>query len=131
MRIAVVAFCIALPGCMGGNFAYKNYESGKEMHAPVGGTMTSIEWGRYRSMEIEKIKAAGIRKDLLYSGKSGSTIRISYREFTFYNGYTIARPDFFKELTYDLSESDIITFEDMRIKVLSATNNEIVFEVLQ
>jgi len=116
---------------MGGNFAYKNFELRKEMHATVGSTMTSMQWGRYGALEIEDIKESGIRKDLLYAGKSGSTIKISYREFVFHKGHTLARPEYSQELTYDLSESDTITFEDLRIKVLSATNNEIVFLVVQ
>jgi len=114
---------------MGGNFSNRNFEVGKEMHAPTGGIMTSSEEGRYGALEIDDVKERGIRRDLLYAGKSGSTIRISYREFAFYKGSTLARPGYSRELTYDLSESAVITFDDLKIEVLSATNNEIIFKV--
>jgi len=63
--------------------------------------------------------------ELIYSGLSGRTIRISYREFS----NDMARPAFYQDLTYELTESDTITFKSLRIKIFEATNSSIVFSV--
>ena len=65
--------------------------------------------------------------ELLYSGRQGSSINLSYRESV--DG--MARPSFYQALTYDLSESKEITFKTLHIKIYDATNNSIVFAVLR
>jgi len=64
-------------------------------------------------------------QEMTYYGKTGSTIKLGYREYT----KNIARPAFNQELTYDLSESKIIGFKGMSIEVLLATNSNIKFIV--
>jgi hypothetical protein len=65
------------------------------------------------------------REELIYNGKSKDTIRLSYREYK----NDMARPAFYQDLTYDLSESREIAFRDLRIEVLEATNSAIKFIV--
>ena len=67
-----------------------------------------------------------LRKELLYSGKTGSTIEISYREFR--GG--LAAPAFYQNLKYDLSESKSIRFQRFRIQVLEADNQMLRFIIL-
>lgn len=67
-----------------------------------------------------------IKEELLYTGRSGNTISISYREYL----QNLARPAFYQELHYDLSQSDIIVFRKFRVKVLGANNEFISFQVL-
>ncbi|MEI6896231.1 MAG: hypothetical protein V5786_01855 [Psychromonas sp.] len=64
--------------------------------------------------------------ELIYSGKSQSTINIAYRE---YIGKSI-KNGFIQTLSYDLSESNIIQFKNIKIQVLKATNTNIMFKVL-
>ncbi len=64
--------------------------------------------------------------ELVYVGLTGSTIRLMYREYS--NNF--ARPAFSQDLTYDLSQSKIITFRSYRIRVLEATNDSLKFVVL-
>ena len=64
---------------------------------------------------------------LLYSGRQGSSINISYREMV--DG--MAPPAFYQALTYDLSESREITFKTLHIEVYDATNNSIAFAVMR
>lgn len=66
------------------------------------------------------------QQSLIYLGKSGTVIKFGYREF-FENH---ARPAFSNEISYDLKESDIIGYKHAKIKVISATNTEITYEVL-
>lgn len=65
------------------------------------------------------------KQELIYVGKSKDTIRLSYREYI----KDMARPAFYQDLTYDLLESREITFRDLRIEVLEATNSAIKFFV--
>lgn len=68
------------------------------------------------------------RKELIYNGRSGDTIRMIYREFT---SGDLARPAFTQELQYDLSQQTEIGFREVRLKVESATNTVINYRVLQ
>lgn len=71
------------------------------------------------------------KHELIYSGRSGNTIRIFYREYSGSTMEHFARPAFFQELQYDLSESTVIAFKHYRIEVLEATNEWIRFLVIQ
>lgn len=66
------------------------------------------------------------KEELIYSGRSGNTITLNYREFT----DNFARPAFYQEAKYDLSSSKILTFRDFKIKVINADNSSITFEIL-
>lgn len=67
-----------------------------------------------------------IRKELLYSGRTGNTIEIAYREFR--GGF--AAPAFSQNLKYDLSESRTIQFQKFSIEVINADNQRITYKVL-
>lgn len=64
---------------------------------------------------------------LIYSGRVGSKISVSYREFS--NGH--ARSAFSNVAEYDLSESSIIFYKGAQIEVLEATNQFIKYRVLK
>jgi len=67
------------------------------------------------------------RRTLIYSGRVGNKLKISYREFS----NNMARSAFSSEVEYDLGESSIIGYAGARIKVISATNTEIKYEVIK
>lgn len=69
---------------------------------------------------------ASFQQTLLYSGRIGDKINISYREFS----GNIARPAFSNDVEYDLSTSDEIAYRGARIQVIEATNSSITFRVL-
>lgn len=66
-------------------------------------------------------------KELLYSGISGKTIEVAYREFR--GGY--AAPAFSQNLKYDLSASKFIRFQNFEIEVIRADNNSITSRILR
>ena len=72
------------------------------------------------------LTASSYKEELIYTGRSGSTIHIAYREYK----QDFARPAFFHDLQYDLSQSNLIAYRGYRIKVMDATNEEITFIVL-
>ena len=66
-----------------------------------------------------------IRKELIYSGRNGNTVEVSYREFR--GGY--AAPAFYQNLKYDLDQSKVIRFQKFTVEVLAATNESITYKV--
>ncbi len=119
---------------------FKSYSVGREATATIGEAFLVDQSG-----SVEKVKTwVGIlnskdgwkveehysqdfvRKELLYSGKSGSTIEVSYREFR--GGF--AAPAFFQNLKYDLTESKVIRFQRFRIEVVQADNQAIQYKIL-
>lgn len=75
----------------------------------------------------ELILKGSFGRELIYSGKDGNNIKVSYREYK----DDMARPAFFQNLTYNLKESDIIRYKNYKIKVHKATNEEISYTVLE
>jgi hypothetical protein len=61
------------------------------------------------------------KQELLYNGRTGTTVRFTYREYK----DDFARPAFFQDLTYDLNESKTIGFRGMLIDILEASNSTI------
>lgn len=76
----------------------------------------------YEDIESEK----NFIQEFLYNGKSGNTIKFSYREFN----NNLIRPAFTQELQYDLDDSDIIGFRKLRIQIINATNTQIDYKIL-
>jgi hypothetical protein len=82
--------------------------------------------------QFEQVKKPLLTQDsfqqtLIYSGKVGNKINISYREFS----GNIARPAFNNNVEYDLSESPIIGYKGAQIEVLEATNQHIKYRVIR
>lgn len=69
---------------------------------------------------------SSFEQTLLYNGKVGSKVTVSYREFS--NG--MARAGFTNEASYDLSDSKIIGYKGARLEVLNATNTELTYKVI-
>lgn len=70
----------------------------------------------------------GFRHELLYQGLSGNVIKLLYREFV----NDLVRPAFQQELSYTLETSGPteVSFRGTRLRIYSATNNAIRYEVL-
>ena len=67
------------------------------------------------------------QRTLLYSGKVGNKINVSYREFA----DQFARVAFTNTAEYDLSESKVIGYKGAQVEVLEATNQYIRYRVLR
>lgn len=67
-----------------------------------------------------------IRKELIYGGRSGSTIEVSYREFR--GG--LAAPAFSQNVKYDLATSRVIRFQRFQIDIQKADNQSITYLIL-
>jgi len=69
----------------------------------------------------EDWRSDSFRRQLVYNGRSGPTIKLLYREF---NEERI-RPAFTQEVTYDLEGGETIGFKGARFKVIDASNTTI------
>ncbi len=69
-----------------------------------------------------------VEKELLYAGRQGDTLHITYREYT---GSGLARTPFFQQAYYDLKTSNEIVFQNWVIKIIDANNQQIKFKVVK
>lgn len=66
------------------------------------------------------------RFELIYNGIEGTNVKLVYREYV----GDLVRSSFFQNLTYDLDESNIITFKNIDLQIIEANNSIIKFTVL-
>lgn len=74
----------------------------------------------------EEWQPDSLRRELVYNGRSGDTIKLLYREFS----DDMMRPAFTQEVAYDLEQGETIGFKGTRFRVYEANNVEIVYTVL-
>ncbi len=67
------------------------------------------------------------QQTLIYSGKVGNKINISYREFS----NNLARPAYNNDVEYDLSESNIIGYKGAELEIIKADNRSITYRVIR
>ncbi len=140
---AAIATGFVLLGCATTTLerkTFKSYSVGREATATIGEAFLVDQKGSVERMKSwvgilnspdgwkveERYSQDFIRKELLYSGRSGSTIEVSYREFR--GGF--AAPAFFQNLKYDLSESRIVRFQRFSIEIIQADNQAIRYRIL-
>ena len=67
------------------------------------------------------------QQTLLYSGRVGDKLKISYREFS----NNVARPAFNNDVEYDYSTSKTIAYKGALLEVISADNTNITYKVIR
>lgn len=77
--------------------------------------------------DVGDIGLENFQRTLIYSGRVGDTVRITYRESS--NG--VARPAFANDVEYDLSESRIIGYQGAELEIIDATNRSIRYVLLK
>lgn len=77
--------------------------------------------------DVGNIGLESFQRTLIYSGRVGDTVRITYREFS--DG--MARPAFANDVEYDLQESSILGYRGAKLEVLEATNRYIQFILME
>jgi hypothetical protein len=66
------------------------------------------------------------KQSLIFLGKEGAKIKIGYREYK----QDLERPSFTNDINYDLSESDIITYKNASLQIITVNNSSIKYKVL-
>jgi hypothetical protein len=91
------------------------------------GSLNPIISVDYFKIEPVSIKLKNdFQQTLIYMGKEGNKIKISYREFS----NDLARPAFTTDISYDLNESHDIAYKNAQITIISATSANITYKVL-
>ena len=131
-------FSLALMGCASvvlKSETFKTYFVGATVSSNVGDPFLVVQNGTVQTVrswvgvsnspdgwEVRDVYSNDyLRKELVYSGRSGDVVDISYRE---YRG-GLAAPAFFQSLHYDLSDSSMIGFQNFQLSVVSANNSTI------
>lgn len=137
MKVRGLSFLTACVACLACSpltrYSTKNYTPGSPVTATVGAPLISVEHGTKEGDLFVSREA----KQLIYSGKAGTIVRFSYREFAgdrLSDGGTAnlyARPAFTQDVQYDLADGNEIAFQDMRLNILKASTSNITAEVLQ
>ena len=87
--------------------------------------ITSLHSFKKISIEVSE-KGPSLRRELIYTGRSGNSISLLYREFK----EDMARPAFSQALQYDISTDKVIGYKNARFRVIDANNTSISYEVL-
>jgi hypothetical protein len=74
----------------------------------------------------ESSEAGSFKRELIYTGVTGSTINLLYREFL----NDLARPAFSQELKYDLAQGSTIGYKGARFQIIKATNTSITYKAI-
>ncbi|HEU4460107.1 MAG TPA: hypothetical protein VFR90_13375 [Methylibium sp.] len=82
---------------------------------------------RHKVGKVIDRKQPNFRQELLYGGRVGNQIKLTYREFS----DDFVRPGFAQEAQYDLGADQTIGFKGARIQVLEATNTTLKYKVLK
>jgi hypothetical protein len=77
-----------------------------------------------KQLTVEAVDS--VKREILYDGRAGTTIHLSYREFV----KDLARPAFTQELSYDIRDDRTIGFKGARFEVINANNTSIRYKLL-
>lgn len=93
-------------------------------------TTAGDPWPANPSMNYGKVIDKGrpyFRQELIYGGRIGSQIRVTYREFS----NDRIRSGFTQEAQYDIDADKVIGFKGVRIEVIDASNTDITYKVVR
>lgn len=125
--VSMLAMVVILGGCGLANSVYLNYnfKAGMELTTSVGNPMVEITQACKNGVDGKVHSSITVR--LIYSGRSGNTITITYQMFS----NDLTRPTSSEDLTYDISEKKKIAWGSTVIEVKEASNSFIRFVVLE
>lgn len=92
----------------------------------LGVQKVDVNFALFRPTLLIDVKDDNLRKELIYTGRAGNQISVTYRE---YKG-DLARPAFFQTLTFDLNQGHIFGFQGSRFEVVDASNTQIKYRII-
>lgn len=81
----------------------------------------------YSPEKLLKVQPNSFQQVIEYNGKSGDTLKFTYREFS----NNLARGSFTTDFTMDLKEGNQFGYKGALIEVIDATNSQIKYKVLK
>lgn len=82
---------------------------------------------RFKIGKIVDRRQPNFRQELIYGGRVGNQIKLTYREFS----GDLIRPGFTQEAQYDIATDTTVGFKGVRITVIDATNTRLKYKVLK
>ena len=83
----------------------------------------------YKKMDLPMPHRGAFKYDIAYDGYSNQTLHLSYREF---KGKSLDRPVYTQQVKYDVRKfPDIVVFRNVKIEVLDADNDRIVYKIIR
>lgn len=82
---------------------------------------------RFKVGKIVDKAQPNFRQELIYGGRLGNSIKLTYREFS----GDLIRPGFTQEAQYDITTDATVGFKGVRILVTEATNTRLKYKVLK
>ena len=74
---------------------------------------------------VSSSETTGTKKELIYQGMDGNTLRLRYREFF----RDIVRPSYDQTVEYNLDNSKEISFRGLSISVIEADNQYLIYSI--
>ena len=74
---------------------------------------------------VQSAETTGTKKELIYQGRDGNTLRLRYREFY----RDIVRPSYDQTVEYNLDEATEITFRGLGITIVEADNQYLLYTI--
>jgi hypothetical protein len=112
-------------------YRISHYDLNKEYITKAGSPMVVREkcWGdSYHQAAI--LKNCILRQELVYSGREGYVIHITYKGYVGEKSNYSPKESFLQDVGYDLRQSDIVSYRDIYFKVIEATKTSIEFMVI-
>lgn len=144
ISLIVVVATALLSGCASTVIeqrTFKSYTVGRDLTATTGSVMFTDQNGYITKRRVwvgilnspdgwkttTEPSEDFYKKELIYSGLSGTTVELNYREFR--QGY--AAPAFYQSVKYDLAESKTVQFQNFTIDIIAADNRQIRYKIVR
>jgi hypothetical protein len=107
-------------------YLYKSYKLNDTISVPVGSPMFTYSKGT-KVVGIDPGVVSGVGEELIYAGIVGKFLKLFYREYSENTTGSYARPSYFLELQYDISQDTLIVFREYLIDILNANQRGITY----
>mgnify|MGYP000282325422 CR=1 FL=1 len=116
-----------------------SYPHNNEMGINADGSVGEVGWnGKFAEQgdwpsgqAFERVEGAPVKGsfefEILYSGTSGETVKMTYREYI--DG--MQRADYSQDLSYNIAEQDTVSYKSIRMHVKEANSSSIRYEVVE
>ncbi len=115
--------------CVGQVFAgYVCMSPAGNFFAAIDGMRWDLTQGKDQVQLVEGIvvDANNLVQEITYSGRTGDSLRLHYRELR----TSASQPDVSKDLQFDLASSSLVGFGNLRLEILDADNTQIRYRMV-
>ena len=130
--VLVLFFIISFVGCRSIPFEDSlSVSLNKEYTVPFGSSLFTVTVREPDAIGFQNpLRVPEYMQTFSYVGKSGSTIKICYREYLYNSGSWLIRDKFTQTLEYDLSDGNLLAYQNFKFRVIQADSKEITFILL-